>query len=114
MRGGGGLEGSVECSGPLERRHIKNVSTFPNSASPRSAFSRTPGTLSSIHLTLVPEKYASVTRPVRARISLSKPFAFNSSQIGTVKRLCQTIALKTGFPVFLSQTIDVSLSLVIP
>src|SRR6266481_9324742 len=97
------LEGSVACTRPLERRHIRKVSMFPNSASPRCAFSRTPGTLSSIHLTFVPEKYASVTKHVRARISLSKPFAFNSSQIGTVRRLCPHMELKTGLPVFLSQ-----------
>ena len=40
--------------------------------------------------------------------SLSKPFAFKASQIGTVKRLCQTMALNTGFPVAFSQTIAVS------
>src|SRR5579885_935421 len=99
------FEGSVACTRPFESRHMRNVSTLPKSNSPRSAFSRAPGTLSRIHFTFVPEKYASVTNPVRSRISLSKPFAFSASQIGTVSRLCHTMALKTGLPVDFSQTL---------
>src|SRR5579885_2800037 len=43
-----------------------------------------------------------------------KSFAFNASQMGAVRRLCQTIALKTGFPVAFSQTTVVSRWFVIP
>src|SRR5919202_692001 len=95
------FEGSVAWMRPFDRRHIRKVSTVPKRISPRSARARVPGTLSRIHLTLEPEKYASVTRPVRARIALSRPLAFKSSHMGTVRRLCQTMALQTGWPVAL-------------
>ena len=90
------------------------MSIFPNRSSPFSAFSLAPSTLSSIHLTFVPEKYASTTRPVFSLIEASKPFAFSSSHIAAVLLHCHTMALYIGFPVFLSQTTVVSLWFVIP
>ncbi len=50
---------SVMCAppfGPPVRFQITHVSMLPNSASPRSAASRTPCTLSRIHLIFGPEK----------------------------------------------------------
>jgi hypothetical protein len=47
---------SVACTRPPVSRHISQVSTVPNASSPRRACSRAPGTLSSSHFSLVPEK----------------------------------------------------------
>ena len=55
-----------------------------------------------------------MTNPVLSRNSSTKPRALRSSQIGAVWRDCQTMALYTGSPVFLSQTTVVSRWLVIP
>ena len=50
---------SVTCTRPPVSFHISHVSIVPKSSLPTSAFSLAPGTLSSIHLILEPEKYAS-------------------------------------------------------
>jgi 16S rRNA U1498 N3-methylase RsmE len=50
------LEQSVTWALPPVRFQMSHESTVPNSSSPLSARSRAPGTLSSIHFILVPEK----------------------------------------------------------
>ena len=50
------LEKSEMCSRPPVRFQMSQESTLPKSSSPFSARSRAPGTLSSIHFILVPEK----------------------------------------------------------
>jgi hypothetical protein len=62
----------------------------------------------------LPEKYASTTRPVRARTSGSSPSLRNRSQIGAVWRDCQTIARWIGSPLARSHTTVVSRWLVMP
>ena len=52
--------------------------------------------------------------PVFSRIMSVKPLSFSESQYSAVLRSCQTMALWTGTPVSASQTIVVSLWLVIP
>ena len=48
---------SVACSAPPVSCHISQLSTVPKASSPRSAaLLRAPGTWSSSHLSLVPEK----------------------------------------------------------
>ena len=91
-----------------------HVSTVPNRRSPFSAASRAPLTLSRIHFILVALKYASSLRPVLADIISPKPLISSSSQSWDVRLHCQTIALKTGFPVCLFQTTVVSRWFVIP
>ena len=93
---------------------MSHVSTVPNSSSPRSAFSRAPGTLSSTQRILVAEKYASISRPVADWMRSSSPRRFSSSQNSAVRRHCQTMALYTGRPVVLSQRMVVSRWLVTP
>ena len=84
---------SVTCARPPVSRQIRNESTVPKSTSPRSALARRPGIVSSMCLSLVPEKYGSSTSPVFSRNIASRPAAFSASQIGALTRLCQTIAL---------------------
>jgi len=84
---------SVTCSAPPLRFHISQLSTVPKASSPASARWRAPGTLSSSQATLVPEKYGSVTSPVRSRIVWSKPSARRASHRAAVRRHCHTIAL---------------------
>ncbi len=105
---------SVMWRRPSVSFHSSHVSTVPNASSPASARLRTPATLSRIHASFVPEKYASSTRPVRSRKSGSAPSERRRSQMPAVRRSCQTIALATGCPVFLSHTIVVSRWLVMP
>ncbi len=62
----------------------------------------------------VPEKYASITRPVRRRTSSSRPRERSSSQMGAVWRDCHTIARWTGSPLARSQTSAVSRWFVMP
>ncbi|MCY1550365.1 hypothetical protein D9M68_866170 [compost metagenome] len=47
---------SVTCRSPPVSCQINQLSTVPKASSPRSACARAPGTLSRIHLSLVPEK----------------------------------------------------------
>ena len=94
--------------------HASQLSTVPNASSPRSACSRRPGMLSSIHASLVAEKYGSRTRPVLARMVSPRPLRFSASQLAAVRRSCQTIALCTGSPVRRSQTSVVSRWLAMP
>ena len=105
---------SVTWQRPPVSRQMRNVSTVPNRISPDSARARRPGIVSSRCLILVPEKYASTTRPVFWRINGSAPSAFRRSQMGALTRLCQTMALATGLPVCRSQRIVVSRWLVTP
>ena len=72
------------------------------------------GCVSSRWVILVPEKYASTTRPVLRRIVASCPSAFRRSQIGALTRLCQTMALATGLPVWRSHRMVVSRWFVMP
>ena len=67
---------------------------MPKASSPRRARSRAPGMLSSSHLSLVPEKYASSTNPVLAVNSDSWPAARSASHNDAVRRSCQTMALR--------------------
>ena len=50
------LETSVICTSPRVSCQTSQLSTVPKRSSPARAFSRAPGTLSSIHLILVAEK----------------------------------------------------------
>jgi len=47
---------SVTCTAPSVSCQINQLSTVPKASSPRSACARAPGTLSSSHCSLVPEK----------------------------------------------------------
>jgi hypothetical protein len=47
---------SVTCTAPPVSCHISQLSTVPKASSPRSAAARAPGTWSSSHCSLVPEK----------------------------------------------------------
>ncbi len=105
---------SVACTRPAVRRHSRNESMVPKASSPRSARARAPATLSRIHATLVPEKYGSRSRPVRARTSASAPAARSCAHTGAVRRSCHTIARCSGRPVARSQTTAVSRWLVMP
>jgi hypothetical protein len=80
-------------SAPPVSCQMTQVSMFPNTTSPLSARSRTPSTLSRIHLIFGPEKYVAIGRPVLARNRSWPPSADNSLQIWSVRVSCQTIAL---------------------
>ncbi len=90
------LVASVTWTLPPVRFHTSHASTVPNASSPAFAFARAPFTLSRIHWTLVPEKYASTTRPVFFRITRSSFFARRRSQMPAVRRSCHTMALQIG------------------
>ena len=63
--------GSVTCTPPSlppVRCHSSQESVLPNTASPFSAASRTPSTLSRIHLILPPEKYVAGGIPALCRM----------------------------------------------
>ena len=85
------LEQSVTCS-PVSCQ-ISHDSTVPNSSSPRSARSRATGTWSRIQRIFVPEKYASISRPVDDSIRSSSPACLSVSHSSAVRRHCQTMAL---------------------
>ena len=75
------------------------MSIVPNSASPRSAASRTPSTFSSTHCSLPPEKYvAGGSRPSR-RTTSPRPSRSSCRAIRSVRVSCQTMALEYGRPV---------------
>ena len=76
------LVASVTCAAPLVSFQISQVSTLPNSSSPSRAFCRAPGTFSRIQRILLPEKYASITRPVRRVISAAAELCASSRAIG--------------------------------
>jgi len=88
--------------------HTSQVSIVPQRSSPASARAWAPGIWSRIQRTFVAEKYASMTSPVRARTSGSRPSARRRSQIAALARLCQTTAEWIGRPVAASQTTVVS------
>jgi len=103
------LEWSVLWDLPAVRHQMSHVSTVPKRSSPFSARSLAPGTLSSIHLSLVPEKYESTCRPVLERMVWAWPASMMSLHSSAVLRSCQTMALHIGAPVPLSHTTAVSL-----
>ena len=65
-------------------------------------------------MALVPEKYASMSRPVFLRNSADRPFSFSRSTMGAVRLHCQTIARPIASPVCRSQITVVSRWLVRP
>lgn len=102
------LEWSVACVCPCVSFHISHVSIVPNSSFPFSACCLAFGTLSSIHLIFVAEKYASIRSPVCCLMYCVSPLFFRSLHMSAVRRSCQTIALYIGFPVSFSQMTVVS------
>jgi hypothetical protein len=108
------FDGSVTCRRLCEKFHASHVSTVPKASSPRSAFARAPGTLSSIQAILVPLKYGSSTRPVLFLMMFSTPDSRSSAHFAAVRRSCHTIALCKGSPLWRSQRIAVSRWLVMP
>jgi hypothetical protein len=105
---------SVTCAAPFVSFQISQVSTVPNSSSPRSARSCAPSTWSRIQRILVALKYASMRRPVFSRIISAWPCFSSSVQKSEVRRHCHTMALYTGRPVALSHTMVVSRWFVMP
>jgi hypothetical protein len=81
---------------------------LPKSSSPSRARFRASGTFSRIQRILLPEKYASITRPVAASIAGPAAEAASSPQNFAVRRHCHTIAGETGCPVRRSHTTVVS------
>jgi len=108
------LLASVTWASPPVRCQASQVSMVPKASSPRSARARAPGTVSSSHASLVPEKYASRTSPVLFRNPSSCPACRSASHRDAVRRSCQTMALATGRPVARSQSTVVSRWLVMP
>ncbi len=108
------LLASVMCALPPDSCHAIHASTVPNASSPRSARARAPGTLSSSHASLVPEKYASSTRPVLRAKRAAWPDCRRASHRDAVRRSCHTMAFAIGAPVARSQTTVVSRWLVSP
>src|SRR5205807_8681732 len=86
------LLGSVTCTRPPVRFHTSHESTVPKASLPAFAFARAPGTLRSSHSSLVPEKYASTTRPVLRLINGVSPRALSRSHAAAVRRSCHTMA----------------------
>ena len=99
-------------SAPPVRFQINQVSTLPNTASPRSAAALTPFTFSRIHCTFVPEKYVAGGSPVRSH--RSRRLGSRARTIRSVRVSCHTIALYQGRPVFGFHTTVVSRWLVTP
>ena len=108
------LETSVAWTLPDVSCQISQLSMVPNASSPRIARWRAPGKCSSNQFSFVPEKYASMTRPVFSRMVPSSPSRFNASQKSAVRRSCQTMAGATGVPLARSQSTVVSRWLVMP
>src|SRR5260221_7778085 len=79
---------------------MSQLSTVPNASSPAAARARACGTWSSSHFNLVPEKYASISRPVLNEISGACPAAFSAAQVSAVRRACQTKGGGRGGPPF--------------
>ena len=100
------LERSVTCS--PQSLWTSQESIVPNRA--RSA----PSTLRSSHSIFVPEKYGSMTSPVRSRTMSVWPASTSSLHRAAVRRSCQTSAWWIGSPVSGSQPTTVSRWFVIP
>ena len=92
QHGARGVAGVGAVHRAAGQRHTSQVSTVPKASSPRSAIWRAPGTWSSSQDSLVPEKYASSTRPVRDCRKSACPSARSRSHSGAVRRSCQTMA----------------------
>ncbi len=105
---------SVAWIRPLVSLAMIHASMVPNAMSPARALALRPGIWSRSHFTLVPEKYASTTRPVLSRNRGSRPSDLSSSQMDADLLHCQTMALWTGFSVFLSHRTTVSRWFVMP
>ena len=99
---------------PPVRFQMTQVSGLPNTASPRSAASRTPGDVVEDPRILPPEKYVAGGSPVRERINCASERPASALMIRSVRVSCHTIALYQGWPVFGFQTIVVSRWLVTP
>jgi hypothetical protein len=102
------LEASVRWCLPPVSFHTSHESMVPKASSPRSARSRAPGTWSRSQRSLLAEKYASSTSPVRSAMRSPCPAACSSAQEAAVRRSCQTIAGAMGLPVRRSHTTVVS------
>ena len=72
---------------------MHQVSMLPKRISPPSARSRTPSTLSRIHLIFGPEKYVAIGNPVFGRNRSWPPSDDSWLQIWSVRVSCHTIAL---------------------
>lgn len=99
---------------PPVRFQMTQESMVPKRMSPRSARSRRPSTLSSSQRTLGPAKYEASGSPVSRRKRSWPTLRPSSLQSASVRVSCQTMALWTGSPVFLSQSSVVSRWLVMP
>src|SRR5699024_6428465 len=78
------LEYSVTWHFPPDNLYTSHVSIVPISSCPFSAFSFAPSTLFKIHFTFVPEKYASMSKPVLERNVGSYPSSRNCLHISSV------------------------------
>ena len=90
------LVGSVTWtppSTPPVRFHSSQVSVLPKTASPASAASRTPSTLSRIHWILPPEKYVAGGSPALRRMTSPLPSRSSAVAMRSVRVSCQTMAL---------------------
>ncbi len=108
---------SVRCTppaGPPVRFQISHESTLPKSSSPFFARARAPGTLSSIHRILGPEKYVANGKPTLRRKRSCPPVRASLLHRSAVRVSCHTMALYTGWPVTRSHTTVVSRWLVMP
>ncbi|CAM5739722.1 hypothetical protein SBADM41S_04165 [Streptomyces badius] len=99
---------------PPVRFQMTQESMVPKRMSPRSARSRSPSTLSSSQRTLGPAKYEASGSPVSRRNRSWPTLRPSSLQSASVRVSCQTSALCTGSPVFLSHSRVVSRWLVMP
>ncbi len=108
---------SVTCRPPLTppvRFQMTQLSMVPKRMSPASARSRRPSTLSSSQRAFGPAKYEASGRPVSRRKRSWPTLRPSSLQRASVRVSCQTMALWTGSPVFLSHSSVVSRWLVMP
>ena len=106
---------SVACTLRPVRFQMSQLSTVPKSRRPSSARARASSVLSSSHLILLAEKYASGRRPVvRMIFSMTSGLEQSSSIMGAVRRHCQTMAFAMGRPVSRSHSMVVSRWLVMP
>jgi len=106
------LLGSVTWSSLLESCHASQVSMVRRRARRGRRARARPGTLSSSHSSLAPEKYGIDDEPGLSPERLSRLRA-SSLAARAVRRSCQTMARWTGFPERRSHTTVVSRWLVI-
>ncbi len=87
---------------------------MPTAYRPSSTRAQVCGSFSRSQVSLVPEKYGSRRRPVSSVTRASWPSSRSRSQIGAVRRSCQTIARRGEPRVSRSQSRTVSRWLVMP